>query len=138
MAQPTSRFRVLSGILAVGQLGISLIVPILLFTGLGVYLTERFSVGAWLTVLCVAVGVVTAGCTFYRVAREFLARMRAEDKPCPGTPTDAPDKAGAVQTENNGTDAASPTESTGAGTVPTRLLSGDTPTDHRHPGGDHT
>ena len=36
MAQPTSRFRVLSGILAVGQLGISLIVPILLFTGLGV------------------------------------------------------------------------------------------------------
>lgn len=81
MAQPTSRFRVLSGILAVGQLGISLIVPILLFTGLGVYLTDRFALGAWLTVLCVIVGVITAGCTFYRTAREFLARQRAEDKP---------------------------------------------------------
>lgn len=160
MAQPTSRFRVLSGILAVGQLGISLIVPILLFTGLGVYLTERFSVGAWLTVLCVVVGVVTAGCTFYHVAREFLARMRAEDKPCPGTTAagetgaetdraDALRAAAAIRTETNGADAApskettdadaaSPAESTGAGTVPTRLLSGDTPTDHRHPGGDHT
>lgn len=127
MAQPSPRFRVLSGILAVGQLGISLVVPILLFTWLGVYLTERFSVGAWLTVLCVIVGVVTAGCTFYRVAQEFLARMRAEDKPRSGTPTDAPDKAGAVQTENHG-----------AGAAPSETPTGDAQTDHRHPGGDHT
>lgn len=129
MAQPSPRFRVLSGILAVGQLGISLVVPILLFTGLGVYLTERFSVGAWLTVLCVIVGVVTAGCTFYRVAQEFLARMRAEDKPRPGTGTaaDAPGRTETAQTER-----------TGAGAAPSETPSGDAPTDHRHPGGDHT
>ncbi len=81
MAQPSSRFRALSGILAVGQLGISLVVPILLFTALGVWLSDRFGIGAWLTVLCIVVGVITAGCTFYRTAREFLARQRAEDKP---------------------------------------------------------
>lgn len=81
MAQPSSRFRVLSGILAVGQLGVSLIVPILLFTALGVWLSDRFGIGAWLTVLCIVAGVITAGCTFYRTAREFLARQRAEDKP---------------------------------------------------------
>lgn len=127
MAQPTPRFRVLSGILAVGQLGISLVVPILLFTGLGVYLTERFSVGAWLTVLCVVVGVVTAGCTFYRVAQEFLARMRAEDKPRTGTATDAPGRTETAQTEKTGADAA-----------PSGTPSGDAPINHRHPGGDHT
>lgn len=94
MAQPSSRFRVLSGILAVGQLGVSLIVPILLFTALGVWLSDRFGIGAWLTVLCIVVGVITAGCTFYRTAREFLARQRAEDKPCQNgvTPPTAPDE----------------------------------------------
>lgn len=92
MGQPTSRFRVLSGILAVGQLGISLIVPILLFTGLGVYLTDRFGLGAWLTVLCIVIGVITAGCTFYRVSQEFLARQRAQDKPeTPQDTVDAPE-----------------------------------------------
>lgn len=129
MAQPTSRFRVLSGILAVGQLGTSLIVPILLFTGLGVYLTERFSAGAWLTVLCVIVGVVTAGCTFYRVAREFLARMRAEDKPR-GEATAATDTIHTEKTQDN--------RPTGAGAAPDHPAPGYAPTDHRHPGGDHT
>lgn len=131
MAQPTSRFRVLSGILAVGQLGISLIVPILLFTGLGVYLTERFSVGAWLTVLCVIVGVVTAGCTFYRVAREFLARMRAEDKPRGGANDAA--HADPIHTQKTNEN-----QTTGAAAAPGHPAPGDAPTDHRHPGGDHT
>lgn len=140
MAQPSSRFRALSGILAVGQLGISLIVPILLFTALGVWLSDRFGIGVWLTVLCIVVGVITAGCTFYRTAREFLARQRAEDKPRgSGEPP-------------TGTGETTPTALPGIGEVPsadtsqvkknTKITGGGCPdgtrSDRYHQGGDNT
>lgn len=140
MAQPSSRFRALSGILAVGQLGISLIVPILLFTALGVWLSDRFGIGVWLTVLCIVVGVITAGCTFYRTAREFLARQRAEDKPRgSGKPP-------------TGTGETTPTALPGFGEVPsadtsqvkknTKITGGGRPdgarSDRYHQGGDNT
>lgn len=99
MKQQQSPLKVMSGLLMVGQLGISLIVPILLCTFLGVYLSERWQTGPWLVIVAVLVGCVTAGCTFYRTARGFLARENPESsqdpKEKPGETPDgsaAPDK----------------------------------------------
>lgn len=79
MKQSRSFMQVMSGIMMVGQLGISLIFPILGLTVLGVYLSERFETGVWPVVVGAVVGVITAGCTYYRLMRAFLARQRAED-----------------------------------------------------------
>lgn len=79
MKQSRSFMQIMSGIMMVGQLGISLILPILGLTVLGVYLSERFETGVWPVVVGAVVGVITAGCTYYRLMRAFLARQRAED-----------------------------------------------------------
>lgn len=92
MKQQQSPLKVMSGLLMVGQLGISLIVPILLCTFLGVYLSERWHTGAWLVIVAVLVGCVTAGCTFYRTARGFLLRENTQDKTGEQDTTEDPDE----------------------------------------------
>lgn len=81
MGRPQDRLRLLSDLCAVGQLGISLVAPILLGTWLGVRFSDRLAAGVVPILVGIGVGVVTAGCTFYRTARAFIARMRRTDEP---------------------------------------------------------
>lgn len=81
MGRPQDRLRLLSDLCAVGQLGISLVAPILLGTWLGVLLSDRLALGVVPILVGIGVGVVTAGCTFYRTARAFVARLRRTDEP---------------------------------------------------------
>ena len=73
-----SPMKVFSGFLMVGQLGFSLITPILLCTLLGVWLSNRFSLGAWVIVVAVLIGVISAGCSFYSFARNVLYQQEQE------------------------------------------------------------
>lgn len=75
-----SRFEILSGLAMVGQLGITLIFPILLCTLLGVWIQEKYQTGVWVIIVSVLAGVLTAGCSFYHFARGILLRARREDK----------------------------------------------------------
>lgn len=61
------------------QFGLSVIMPILLCVLFAVWLCGKYGIGEWLIVLALAVGLVSAGCGFYKFARTFLA-MNA-DKP---------------------------------------------------------
>jgi hypothetical protein len=78
----------LGGLAMVGQLGITLIVPILLFTFLGVWLSERFSLGVWVIILGVFIGLLTAFCSFIQFARGVIARTRKRDVPPLADPDD--------------------------------------------------
>lgn len=81
MGRPQDRLRLFSDLCAVGQLGISLVAPILLGTWLGVLLSDRLALGVAPILVGIGVGVVTAGCTFYRTARAFVARLHRADEP---------------------------------------------------------
>lgn len=86
MERPQDKLRLLADLCAVGQLGISLVAPILLGTWLGVRFSDRPEAGVVPILVGIGVGVVTAGCTFYRTARAFIARMRRADEPAASSP----------------------------------------------------
>ena len=75
----TSHAKLLLGLVTVGQLGITLITPILLCTLLGVWLNNRFSLGAWVVIVGVICGVISAGCSFYAFARRALYDQEQEE-----------------------------------------------------------
>jgi hypothetical protein len=64
------------------QFGLSVVMPILLCVLLGVWLCGRYGIGEWLIALLLAVGLISAGCGFYKFARAFM-EMNA-DKPAAG------------------------------------------------------
>ena len=46
------------------QLGFSMVAPVLLCTGGALWLQNKFSLGAWVVLAGLAVGLVSGGCTF--------------------------------------------------------------------------
>ena len=73
MRDPGSRMKTVRLLVCLGQLGLSVISPIVLSVLLGAWIDLRFGVGPWLTVVLLLVGLVSGGCAFYRFAREFLS-----------------------------------------------------------------
>lgn len=61
----------------ISQLGISMIVPILLCTAIGVYLDEKFSLP--LTIPLIVLGILAGGRNVYVLVRD-ISRQIAEDE----------------------------------------------------------
>ena len=55
------------------QFGLSVVTPIVFSVLLAVYFCDRYGIGEWLIVLGLAVGLISAGCGFFRFARLVLA-----------------------------------------------------------------
>lgn len=65
------------------QIGWSVVTPIVLFPWLGSWLSDRYSLGTWPTVVGVVLGLLTAVVTFVRMFRTLLAPTLAEEEPAP-------------------------------------------------------
>ena len=52
--------KILSLLMWVGQFGLSIIFPTLLFLMLGVWLQTKFSLGIWILILCGILGLLTS------------------------------------------------------------------------------
>lgn len=69
--------KILSLLMWVGQFGLSIIFPTLLFLMLGVWLQNKFSLGIWVLILCGIIGLLTS----YSTTKSCLHSLRkaAED-----------------------------------------------------------
>lgn len=83
MRDPGSRMKTVRLLVCLGQLGLSVISPIVLSVLLGAWIDLRFGVGPWLTVVLLLVGLVSGGCAFYRFAKGFI-KLEKEDPPHDG------------------------------------------------------
>ena len=66
------------------QFGLSVIMPPLLLTLLGWWLTDRYGIGVWLIVLLLIAGLISSGCSIYRFFKVFIRETR--DEPYEKTP----------------------------------------------------
>lgn len=73
MAQKEPQGKVLRYLGYLTQFGLSVVTPILLCVLLAVYFCDRYGIGEWLIALALGVGLISAGCGFFRFARLFLA-----------------------------------------------------------------
>ena len=62
------------------QLGISLVIPPLVLVWLCNFLQRRFSIGIWLSVVGLIVGLITAGCTAYQFYLHTKKRLEQSDE----------------------------------------------------------
>ena len=60
------------------QFGLSVILPPLLLVFLGVWLSDRYGIGVWLTIVLLLCGLVSSGCSIYRFFRIFVRETRDE------------------------------------------------------------
>ena len=76
------------------QFGLSVILPPLLLTFLGWWLSDRYGIGVWLIVVLLCAGLVSSGCSFYRFFKTFIRETRDEpyEKTDAGKPADEPGK----------------------------------------------
>lgn len=62
------------------QLGLSVVVPLIGFVLLGVWLNNRFSLGSWVNVVCVILGLVCAA-DGLRTSLKAMLQTAEGDKP---------------------------------------------------------
>ena len=76
------------------QFGLSVILPPLLLTFLGWWLSDRYGIGVWLIVVLLLAGLVSSGCSFYRFFKTFIRETRDEpyEKKDAGKSADKPGK----------------------------------------------
>lgn len=97
MAKQQSGIGVLRYLGYLTQFGLSVILPPVLCVLLAVRLCDRYAVGEWLIAVALAVGLVSAGCSFYKFIRLFqrINRDRPDENAEPdnpvGTQPDNPD-----------------------------------------------
>lgn len=60
------------------QFGLSVILPPLLLVFLGVWLSDRYGIGVWLTVVLLLLGLVSSGCSIYRFFKTFIRETKDE------------------------------------------------------------
>ena len=60
------------------QFGLSVILPPLILVFLGVWLCDRYSIGPWLIVVLLLLGLVSSGCSFYRFFKIFVRETKDE------------------------------------------------------------
>lgn len=68
----------------VGQLGFSLLFPLLCFLGDCWWLNTRMGVGVWVYVPGFLLGLAVGGSTFAAFVRQWLRQAKGESKPRPG------------------------------------------------------
>lgn len=64
--------RILRCVSYLTQFGLSVVMPILLCVLFAVWLCGRYGIGEWLIAVFLFVGLVSAGCGFYKFAKIFL------------------------------------------------------------------
>ncbi|MBO4284231.1 MAG: AtpZ/AtpI family protein [Clostridia bacterium] len=60
------------------QFGLSVILPPLLLTFLGWWLSDRYGIGVWLIIVLLLAGLISSGCSFYRFFKTFVRETRDE------------------------------------------------------------
>ena len=70
------------------QFGLSVVMPILLCVLLGVWLCSKYGIGEWLIAVLLGVGLISAGCGFYKFAKTFLMMNADEPRPSDKGETD--------------------------------------------------
>ena len=61
------------------QIGLSIITPPVLMALLGWYISNRFSVGAWITVVFILIGLATSFASAYRFYKRAQKRFEKHD-----------------------------------------------------------
>ena len=62
-----------------GQMGFTIVVPPVLLCLLGMWLRKRFGLGPWVILIAIAVGLLSAFTTIYKLCMQFLAKNTKED-----------------------------------------------------------
>ena len=71
-----------------GQLGFTLITPPVVMGLLGWWLQSRFGLGSWIMLLCLLVGLLTAGSSAVTFFRKVMAQMQSRSET--GEPPEKP------------------------------------------------
>ena len=75
--------KILRGVALLTQLGLSVAAPPLLMILLGQWLQKRFSLGAWVTIAALVVGLISSACGMYGFYKTTLRQTDKEDDPPP-------------------------------------------------------
>lgn len=74
------RAEILRGLSMLTQLGLSIAVPPVLCIFAGLWLQRKFSVGDWLIPVCLAVGLISSGCSFSSFLRTARYKAKKEEQ----------------------------------------------------------
>ena len=69
----------LNNISVYGQMGFTIVVPPVLLCLLGLWLRNKFGLGSWVIVAAIAVGLLSAFTTIYKLCMQFLAKSTKEE-----------------------------------------------------------
>lgn len=67
-------------VLDVGQLGLSVVLPIVLLALLGNYLTQKFSLSGYVTLIFIVIGFAAGINGFVRFAKSWIRRSEKDEK----------------------------------------------------------
>ena len=74
--------KVIKGIALVGQIGISIITPPVVMALLGSWLSQKYGIGSWLTLVCIIFGLLAAASSGYSWYKKFFSpKADGKDKP---------------------------------------------------------
>ncbi len=79
MEQPNKQaqwFEWIKMAMGVTQLGLSLVTPLILLVLLAFWLRKTFSLGDWVVLVGLALGLISMGLTFYRIYRGILKQSK--------------------------------------------------------------
>ena len=72
--------KIVKDIAFVGQLGVSLIAPPVLLAWLGWYISNRFGIGSWLTLIFILLGIATSFANAYNFYKKAQKKISKEEK----------------------------------------------------------
>ena len=79
MEQPNKQaqwFEWIKMAMGITQMGLSLIAPLILLVLLAFWLRKTFSLGSWVVLVGLALGLISMGYTFYRIYRGILKQSK--------------------------------------------------------------
>lgn len=79
MEQPNKQaqwFEWMKMAMGITQLGLSLVTPLILLVLLAFWLRKTFSLGNWVVLVGLALGLISMGLTFYRIYRGILKQSK--------------------------------------------------------------
>ena len=68
------------------EFGLSVVLPPVLCTLAGVWIQSKTAAGVWVVLVLLAVGLISAGCNFYRYMALFVKKSRSDGDTPPSTP----------------------------------------------------
>ena len=75
--------KIIRGVSVVGQLGVSIVVPPLVFIYLARLLTEKCGWGVWIVAVGIFLGILTAFCSARSLLRRFIRSQEKDEPPAP-------------------------------------------------------